>query len=456
MTGGQNVDSKRIGVPFAKLSLPSSLKDEGGQDWRPISIREYKEIENVLLLDGLTEDKMPLTRSSTVNSVGSTGSDPPTASRNDESPLELGALRGSIRKQFRASTRTTSTNVGLAKSPRERSNSDTGSMSERVKLSRPRSRSLLSAVSDENLSHKLFAALPEFNVVFSCGHWDNSIRVTTLDTVMSIQSVTAHRDTVTCLSLSRCWGKTWLASGSRDCTVMIWVVETGALKTGFTIGSNIGINMATASEPLNVNPMHILYGHDASVSCVDIHAGLNLVVSGSDDGTIILHSLQEGEYVRSVVISAATRTCGTNFNNNFGASPPFPFTQPLSARSDDSSGTGATPTHFSVESAASSSSGVCKADWVGISAEGYIVVYCSDYFFLRTYSINGDSLASHCLDERLYSLELSEDESVLLTGGDHCLVVLRWVHSLRLADDGPRKGFQCILNGETALKYEFS
>ena len=42
---------------------------------------------------------------------------------------------------------------------------------------------------------------------------------------------------------------------------------------------------------------------------------------------------------------------------------------------------------------------------------------------------------------------LSEDHKVLITGGERCLVVLRWVHKLTLADDGPRQGLEAVFDG---------
>jgi WD40 repeat protein len=543
-------------VPFAKLSLPSTAKDEVAQDWRPATIREYREIENSLLFDGFAEDMMfPLTRSSTNTSVNSTGSDSnnPSNPSSHTNPSNSGSV-SPTKDQIQAiasgssSRRRLGSKRDVLKPSRERSGSDITAMQSTrgikqynaaqtdrtaTATARPRSHSTLATVSDEHLSSRLFAALPECNILISCGHWDNSIRVTSVDNsnnIACVQTITSHRDCVTCVSSSKHWGKTWVASGSKDCTVMIWTVNTQALASpsssmtrqnsssgvgssskgiassssfdgtmspannassssgphtqGGTNNFNTSSNSSAAPDTntgigvLSKHPQHILYGHDAAVSCIDIHAGLNLVVSGSEDGTIILHTLQEGEYIRSIVVQASmVQTVGgalasslTTLNSSGGGGGGSGFISARgsgnfqSARVEDpanaqqpsttsaaataapsanaSTSTAAnaatsaanTATNGQTPAAAATNSSAtgnafCKATWVGISIEGYIVVYCSDHFFLRTYSINGDILANHSLDEKLYSLILSEDGQVLLTGGDHCLVVLRWVSS---------------------------
>ena len=66
---------------------------------------------------------------------------------------------------------------------------------------------------------------------------------------------------------------------------------------------------------------------------------------------------------------------------------------------------------------------------------------------LCSYTLNGTFLARVLTGEPLYALTLSEDGLVLLTGGENCVVVLRWVRSLELASDGPRLGLEAVLDG---------
>jgi WD40 repeat protein len=44
-----------------------------------------------------------------------------------------------------------------------------------------------------------------------------------------------------------------------------------------------------------------LYGHDNKVTCVAINCAMNMIVSGSSDGTLMIHDIR-GRYVRSIYI----------------------------------------------------------------------------------------------------------------------------------------------------------
>jgi WD40 repeat protein len=231
---------------------------------------------------------------------------------------------------------------------------------------------------DEHVSSQLFAIHPTHKILFSCGHWDNTFKATAFESGRLLQSVSAHKDVVTCISLTVEVGKSWLVTGSRDCTLMIWEVLPRDLPLG------------------NGTPIRTLYGHDDSVTSVSVNLELDVVVSGSNDGTIILHTLREGSYVRTILVGS-------------------PNYRILSSSSDPSP-------------SASSSVLRSRIHWVCVTNEGYIVVYLNEEHLLHSYTINGRLLATKDIKERLYAFMPSEDGQVLITGGDNCLVVFRWVH----------------------------
>ena len=47
-------------------------------------------------------------------------------------------------------------------------------------------------------------------------------------------------------------------------------------------------------------PLQALYGHNSEVLCADISTELNLAVSGSKDGTCILHTVRHGRYLNTL------------------------------------------------------------------------------------------------------------------------------------------------------------
>uniref|UniRef100_A0AAY4CJR1 Neurobeachin-like protein 2 n=1 Tax=Denticeps clupeoides TaxID=299321 RepID=A0AAY4CJR1_9TELE len=119
-------------------------------------------------------------------------------------------------------------------------------------------------------------------LLFSGGHWDCSLRVTALGKGKMVGRICRHIDVVTCLALDICG--IYLISGSRDCTCIIWQVQQ---QGGFSSG-------------LSPRPLQVLCGHDQEVTCVAISTELDMAVSGSKDGTVIMHSVRRGQFLRSL------------------------------------------------------------------------------------------------------------------------------------------------------------
>ncbi|XP_035269360.1 neurobeachin-like protein 2 isoform X1 [Anguilla anguilla] len=119
-------------------------------------------------------------------------------------------------------------------------------------------------------------------LLFSGGHWDCSLRVTVLGKGKLVGRICRHIDVVTCLALDLCG--IYLISGSRDTTCIVWqVLQQG----GFCSG-------------LSPRPVQVLCGHDQEVTCVAISTELDMAVSGSKDGTLILHSVRRGQFLRTL------------------------------------------------------------------------------------------------------------------------------------------------------------
>uniref|UniRef100_A0A8C3D254 Neurobeachin like 1 n=1 Tax=Cairina moschata TaxID=8855 RepID=A0A8C3D254_CAIMO len=115
------------------------------------------------------------------------------------------------------------------------------------------------------ITSKLFAVSHDAKLLFSGGHWDNSIRVTSLTKGKLIGQHIRHMDIVTCLAIDYCG--IHLISGSRDTTCIIWqIVQQGGVPVG-----------------LAPKPLQILYGHTDEVTSVGISTELDMAVSGSKD-----------------------------------------------------------------------------------------------------------------------------------------------------------------------------
>ncbi|XP_029923229.1 neurobeachin-like protein 1 isoform X1 [Myripristis murdjan] len=128
----------------------------------------------------------------------------------------------------------------------------------------------------------LFVVSHDGKLLFSGGHWDNSLRVTSLVKGKTVAQHIRHMDIVTCLSTDHCG--IHLISGSRDTTCMVWQVQQQG-------GAPVG---------LCPKPVQVLYGHTDEVVSVSISTELDMAVSGSRDGTVIIHTVRRGQYMRSL------------------------------------------------------------------------------------------------------------------------------------------------------------
>uniref|UniRef100_A0A1B6DB47 Neurobeachin-like protein 1 n=1 Tax=Clastoptera arizonana TaxID=38151 RepID=A0A1B6DB47_9HEMI len=195
------------------------------------------------------------------------------------------------------------------------------------------------------LHSHLFALSHDAKLLYTAGHWDSSVHVFSLLKNKVIASVIRHFDLVTCVALDLCG--LYLVSGSRDCTCVVWDVSHHG-----------GI-------PLR--PVQTLYGHDKPVSCVGIATELDMVASGSLDGTVNIHTIKDGQYLRTLY-------------------PP-----------------GTSPLHSEIS-------------FISISAQGQVAIAAKDQKIhsVHVFSVNGTNLGSKYVAGRVTGLA---------TAGD-CLVVV--------------------------------
>uniref|UniRef100_A0A8C6XDF5 Neurobeachin-like protein 2 n=1 Tax=Naja naja TaxID=35670 RepID=A0A8C6XDF5_NAJNA len=220
------------------------------------------------------------------------------------------------------------------------------------------------------LSSKMLVVSHDGKLLFSGGHWDNSLRVTSLSKGKVVGHIHRHIDVVTCLALDLCG--IYLISGSRDTTCLVWqVLQQGGLSYGL------------ASKPVQV-----LYGHEDEVTCVGISTELDMAVSGSKDGSILVHTIRRGQFIKSL-------------------KPPCESSLPVTISN------------------------------LVVGHEGQIVVQTIVEgrtplkFALHLYSVNGKHLSSVPLEEQVTSMCVTEDFVVL--GTLQCLLQIRDLQRLKLA-----------------------
>lgn len=222
-----------------------------------------------------------------------------------------------------------------------------------------------------------FATLqtPTENFLISCGNWENSFQLISLTDGRLVQNIRHHKDVVSCVAVAS--DGSVLATGSYDTTVMVW--EVYRVKTPERRLRNLQAEIHRKDYVVVETPFHILCGHDDIITCLYISMELDIVISGSKDGTCIFHTLREGRYVRSLC---------------------HPSGSALSK--------------------------------LVASRHGRIVLYADDDLSLHLYSINGKHLASSESNGRLNSVELSSCGEFLVCSGDQGQIVVRSMNTLEV------------------------
>ncbi|PUZ74193.1 hypothetical protein GQ55_1G045900 [Panicum hallii var. hallii] len=211
------------------------------------------------------------------------------------------------------------------------------------------------------------------NYLILGGNWENSFQIISLSDGKIVQSIRQHKDVVSCVAVSS--DGSVIATGSYDTTVMIWYAFRG--RSNDKRSRNANYDISTKDHVIIESPSHILCGHDDIITCLFVSTELDIVISGSKDGTCMFHTLREGTYVRSI-------------RHPSGA-------------------------------------GLSK---LVTSQHGRLVIYSDSDLSLHMYSINGKHIASSESNSRLNCMELSCCGEFMVCAGDHGQIVLRSMHSL--------------------------
>lgn len=139
--------------------------------------------------------------------------------------------------------------------------------------------------SAKQLSSKLFAVSNDGRYLFGAGSWDSSFQIWNLSSGQPkpVDLVFGHRDIVTCVAIGE--DDQTVITGSQDTTVMAWELETN--KDG--------------EKVISRNSVKVFCGHDSDVTCVAVNVEHGIVVSGSRDGTVMVHILNDSSYLRSLI-----------------------------------------------------------------------------------------------------------------------------------------------------------
>mmetsp|Transcript_2662 Transcript_2662/g.7541 ORF Transcript_2662/g.7541 Transcript_2662/m.7541 type:complete len:1630 (-) Transcript_2662:717-5606(-) len=164
-----------------------------------------------------------------------------------------------------------------------------GSYSIELDASSPRR---LRGIIDRRLPRELLstcmAVAPAGRVLLTGGHLDASLRATMVDDGRLLQVLVQHKNVITSLAISE--DGSAVVTGSRDTNVIVWETNLAEL----TSPSSSVSARRERRLPLKEQPRLIVYGHRAEVTCVAASSELDVIISGSVDGLLMLHTLGKG------------------------------------------------------------------------------------------------------------------------------------------------------------------
>ena len=181
-------------------------------------------------------------------------------------------------------------------------------------------------------------------------------------------------------------------SGSKDTTSIVWEIYPGHSPTMATLhstgpnASNSASGTGGADCP-NPRPIQVLSGHDKAVSCVALSTELDMAVSGSEDGTLNVYTIKEGQYIRTIVpIHTISQTLNESRN---------PDTK---KNLSDGYGRGQPIKDFTVAQ-------------LQLSYQGHVVFsgHGKQVHSIHTFSVNGHHLHSSPVGHRITSLIVEDD-----------------------------------------------
>ncbi|KAL3786440.1 hypothetical protein HJC23_011021 [Cyclotella cryptica] len=215
--------------------------------------------------------------------------------------------------------------------------------------------------------------------LMSIGYYDNSVRVHSMDSLQLHNTINGvHRGQITCIQVSS--DGTIVVTGGEDGTCIVWVVDYKDFVTAIADGFVQPGDEKSGEDFLTC--CHVLLGHTTPVTCLSISAKLDVVVSGSRDGSICLHNIRSGRFIRSLHINA------------------------VSLRVENLCAGNAIP--------------VLK---LAIHSDGIFVAHlCDGSLYLIT--VNGHQLCSTNAGETLNSMILCPQSETLITGGEKGLARL--------------------------------
>ncbi len=244
-------------------------------------------------------------------------------------------------------------------------------------------------VANSRLTGKSSSSEPS-HILMSCGYFDDSIKIHTLDSLQLQCSLHGcHRGKINCLEVGG-EGET-LVTGGEDATCRLWIIDHETLALAITDGfvkSSLGQDRMEQNKCYHV---HTLLGHETPVSCVAICTKLDVVVSGALGGSICIHKVRSGKFIRSFHFDASSK----EVQGSSGMGNGIPVRK------------------------------------LSIHVDGSFVAHLSDCS-MHHISVNGQQLCRAHIGEALHAMVICPESETVITGGELGCVRIWNLHDFSL------------------------
>ena len=223
-------------------------------------------------------------------------------------------------------------------------------------------------------------------LLLSCDPFENLVKVHSVESLQLQQSLSGgHRGRINCIQVSE--DGALMITGGQDATCRVWVVEHDTLATAITDGyvSSLGLNND------EISCAHVLFGHVTPITCVAICSKLDVVISGSEDGSICIHNIRSGTFVRSLHVDAKTKEVNDSCARDRSITP----------------------------------------QKLAIHMDGFFAVYFNDGSIL-VLTINGNCICKADADEKIKTMLVCHESEALITGGELGSVRVWSLHDLQV------------------------
>lgn len=217
--------------------------------------------------------------------------------------------------------------------------------------------------------------------ILSCGYWDNSLKVHSLDHGSSREIASSnggHIGKITSVQLGYQGGHT-LITGGDDGTCRVWVLESPSLASAF---SNQYSDDDVSNDSV-LTCVHVLWGHHYPISAISYAHDLDLLLSADISGMLCLHTVRKGNFIRSI-------------DHTLGQTDALPVTA------------------------------------VFTSSPGYLVSHSGDDLKLNLFWVNGQHLETTAVPSRIEIFAMNGPSNVLVCGGVDGVIYLRTIYDLEL------------------------